>query len=202
MKKSFLSILVMLATSVFLNVYPQVTPPGAGDKDLRDNNIRMRSVEIERVKREAAKGNSPLFLLINSDIESKYPQIKEDFESIQISQTAIIKAYTTGEKIDYTIIESSAEVINRNAKRLDSNLFASKMEKKENKSKQKEAINIKNLIVELDNAIGSFVSSKMFLDLKVIDPETAKKTRVDLASIMELADKLSKEAKVKKKTAV
>lgn len=202
MKKSFLSILVMLVTSVFSSVYSQVTPPGAGDKDLRDNNIRMRSVEIERVKREAAKGNSPLFLVINSDIESKYPQIKEDFESIQISQAAIIKAYTTGEKIDYTIIESSAEVINRNAKRLDSNLFASRMEKKENKSKQKEAINIKNLIVELDNAIGSFVSSKMFLDLKVIDPETAKKTRVDLASIMELADKLSKEAKVKKKTAV
>ena len=197
MKKIILSILVILAASTFSNVFGQrETPGGAGDKNLGDDGIKLRSVEIERIKREADKSNASSFAPINTEIKAKFPQIKEDFESVQLLQAAIIKAYTTGKTIDYGMIETSAEGINKKAKRLDANLFASKIQKKSDNSKAKETKikSVKVLIVELDNSIGSFVSSKIFGNINVVDPVVALKTRTDLVKIMDLSDQLSKEA--------
>ena len=129
--------MLIFAASIFSNIYAQVTPPGAGDKDLRDNGIRMRSVEIERIKREANKGGAQ-DSLINVEIESKFKQIKEDFEGIQISQAAIVKAYTTGSKIDYALIETSAKGVNKSAKRLDRSIFVEEIEIKDSKKEKEE----------------------------------------------------------------
>lgn len=196
MKKIILSVFLMLAASVFSNVFGQLAPAGAGDRILADNDIKMRSVELDRVKRDANKNNSDSFAPINSEIKAKFPQIKEDFESVQILQAAIIKAYTTGKTIDYALIQTSADGINKKAKRLDANLFASKLEKKDDKSKEKivKPKSIRDLIVDLDNSIGSFVSSKIFGNIKTIDADVAIKTRTDLINILDLSDKLSKEA--------
>ncbi len=191
MKKLILSTFLIFAASLFSSIFAQVEPPaGAGDKSLRDDDIRLRSVEIERIKREADKSNtvSPL----NSEIDTKYPEIKEDFEGMQMSQSAIIKAYSTGENVDYKQIKTSAEEIIKNAKRLDSNLFSSNLEKKEISKKENEkAKSIKDMIVDLDNAIGDFTTSAMFQNLRVVDPEVARKAQLDLANIMEIGDKLS-----------
>lgn len=196
MKKIILSVFLILAASVFSNVFGQLAPAGAGDRILADNDIKMRSVELDRVKRDANKNNSDSFAPINSEIKAKFPQIKEDFESVQILQAAIIKAYTTGKTIDYALIQTSADGINKKAKRLDANLFASKLEKKDDKSKEKivKPKSIRDLIVDLDNSIGSFVSSKIFGNIKTIDADVAIKTRTDLINILDLSDKLSKEA--------
>ena len=197
MKKIILSVLLILAASVFSNVFGQLSPAGAGDKTLADNDIKLRSVELERVKREANKNNPDSFAPINSEIKVKFPQIKEDFESVQILEAAIIKAYTTGKTIDYSMIQTSAEGINKKAKRLDSNLFASKLEKQADKLREKteKQKTIKELIIALDNSISSFVSSKIFGNVNVINPVVAVKTRTDLINILDLSDKLSKEAK-------
>jgi hypothetical protein len=197
MKKIILSVCLILVASVFSNVFGQrETPAGAGDKNLGDDGIKLRSVEIERVKREANKNDPASFAPINAEIKAKFPQIKEDFESIQISEAAIIKAYTTGKTIDYSLIQTSAEDINKKAKRLDSNLFASKLERKADdpKAKEEKPKGVRDLIVELDKAIGSFVSSKIFGNIKTVDAEVAVKTRTDLVNILDLSDKLSKEA--------
>ncbi len=194
MKKSLLSILLIFAASIFSNIYAQVTPPGAGDKDLRDNGIRMRSVEIERIKREANKGGAQASL-INVEIESKFKQIKEDFEGIQISQAAIVKAYTTGSKIDYALIETSAKDVHKRAKRLDRSIFVEDIEiEGDKKGKEEKKITIRDMIVELDNMIGSFVSNQMFANLKVVDQTVAKGAKADLNKIIKLSEKLSQES--------
>jgi hypothetical protein len=197
MKKIILLIFLMLAASVFSNVFGQLAPAGAGDKTLADNDIKLRSVEIERIKRDADKNNPASFAPINAEIKAKFPQIKEDFETVQILEAAIVKAYTTGKTIDYGLIQTSAEGINKKAKRLDANLFASRLEKQDDKSNEKteKQKSIKELIVALDTSIGSFVSSKIFGNVNVIDPAVAVKTRTDLVKILDLSDKLSKEAK-------
>lgn len=192
MKKIILSCFLILAASVFSNVFAQVMPAGASDSDLRDNNIRMRSTELERVKRDADKSNSSSPM--NSEIETKFPEINEDFEGIQMLQSSIVKAYSTGESIDYKQIKNSSEKIGKTAKRLDGNLFSEKLEKKDNKDKNKAEKSVKDLIVDLDNAIGAFVGSAMFKNLKVVDPEVAKKAQLDLANISEISNKLSKAA--------
>jgi hypothetical protein len=198
MKKIILLVFLVLVTSVFSNVFGQrETPAGAGDKNLGDDGIKLRSVELERIKRDANKNDPASFAPINAEIKAKFPQIKEDFESVQILEAAIIKAYTTGQTIDYSLIQTSAEGINKKAKRLDSNLFASKLEKQDDKSKEKteKQKSIKELIVALDNSISSFVSSKIFGNVNVIEPAVAVKTRTDLVNILDLSEKLSKEAK-------
>ena len=199
MRKIIFSILLISIAAVFSNIFAQrETPAGAGDTNLADNNIKMRSVELERVKREAAQAEAASFAPINTKLAAKFPQIKEDFEGVQMLEDAIIKAYTTGKTIDYSLIESAANGINSKAKRLDSNLFADTKKEKEDLTTKQDAEKVKpvrDLIVELDNAIGSFVKSKIFGNIKVIEPEDAIKTRTDLISILQLSEKLSMEAK-------
>lgn len=199
MKKSILLFFMIFAAAIFTNVSAQrETPAGAGDKNLRDENIRMRSIDLERTKKDAAKTNTASnTATMNSEIDKKYPEIKEDFEGIQNNQDAIVKAYTTGEKIDYKQIKTSAEALNKNAKRLDENLFEPRTEEKKKESKdikEEKTKEIKDLIVDLDNAIGNFVSSPMFANLRVVDPEVAGKARHDLEKIAEISLMLAKEA--------
>jgi hypothetical protein len=200
MKKFILFVFLTIASSVY--IFGQVTPPAVPDNaNIQDNSLKMRSVELERIKREEIKAEAAKFAPVNSKIEAKFPEIKEDFEGIQVSQSAVVSAYTTGKTIDYALIETTAEAINKKAKRLDSNLFpeatSQKLKDESNKSKEKTppAKPIKDLIVELDDAIASFVSSKIFANLKLIEPDVAIKTRADLLKIQELSEKLSLEAK-------
>jgi len=211
MKKVVLSVLFILAASVFSNVVGQAAPPGvgtpagAGDKNLGDNAIKTRSVEMERMKKEARQAEAASFAPVNKDIVARFPQIKEDFEGIQIFQTTIVTAYTTGKAIDYVLIGVSAEGMNKKAKRLDSNLFAASSDKEGEKAKANEGPQktektrtVRELIIDLDKAIGEFVSSPIFGNIRVIEPEVAIKTREDLIRIMQLSDSLNAEAKKQK----
>jgi hypothetical protein len=198
MKKIILFGLLVIVLSAFSNVSGQIKPDVPDNANIQDNSIKMRSVEMERVKREETKLEAATYAPVNSKIEAKFPEIKEDFEGIQTSQSAIITAYTTGKTIDYAAIEAAAEAINKKAKRLDSDLFptaTSQKRKNESKEKEEKPKAIKDLIVDLDSAIGSFVSSRIFANLKVIEPETAIQTRADLLKIQDLSEKLAEEAK-------
>lgn len=211
MKKIVLSILFISTASVFSSVLGQVAPPGAGtpagagDKNLGDNAIKTRSVEMERMKKEARQAEATSFAPVNKDIVAKFPQIKEDFEGIQIFQTTIVTAYTTGKTIDYLLIGVSAEGMNKKAKRLDSNLFAANFDKEGDKAKAnkdpqmiEKNRTVRELIIDLDKTIGDFVSSPIFVNIAVIEPEVAMKTREDLFKIVQLSEKLSAEAKKQK----
>jgi hypothetical protein len=201
MKKIILLAFIIIASSVYSVVDGQVKPDVPDNANIYDNNIKMRSVELERIKREEIQAEAAKYAPVNTKIEAKFPEIKEDFEGIQVSQSAIVAAYTTGKTIDYAAIESAADAINKKAKRLDSNVFPQattekrKEESQESKEKTEKPVAIRDLIVELDNTIGSFVSSKIFANLKVIEPEVAIKTRTDLLKIQELSEKLGQAAK-------
>ncbi len=202
MKKIILFALLIIASSVYSNVYGQSNVPAVADNaNIQDNSLKMRSVEMERIKREEIKAEAAKFAPVNTELKVKFPEIKEDFEGIQVSQSAIITAYSTGKTIDYAAIETNADIINKKAVRLDANLFPGATSQKvkddsnESKKKAEQPKSIRDLIVELDNTIGSFVSSQIFANLKVIEPEVAIKTRADLLKIQELSEKLSLEAK-------
>jgi hypothetical protein len=199
MKRIAISILMVIAAAMCSTTYGQrETPAGAGDKNLGEDNVKLRSVELERIKREAAQAEAASFAPISKDIVKKFPVIKEDFEGIQLSQAEIIKAYTTGKTIDYSAIENSAEDISKKSKRLDTNLFDVKKDAPDESKlagKDEKVKSVRDLIVDLDTAIGSFVSSKIFGNIKIIEPEVAIQTRKDLDKIQYLSKKLSEEAK-------
>lgn len=212
MIKTLILFVLVFSTAIYSNVFgQQAAPPGAGDKDLRDNNVKSRSVELERIDREANKpnktGNSGSSSNASGEdkLAAKYGEIKEDFEQIQMSQDVIIKTYQNTSKIDYAQIIKSALEINKSARRLDLNLFPSKINEdpeseKNDKNEKKQsaetklAKSLRDLIVDLDNAIGSFASSTMFQNLRLIDPKVSIKTRTDLAKIIESSAELSAQA--------
>jgi hypothetical protein len=206
-----LSIIFTFAFFIILgsNGYAQQTPPpGAGDKDLRDTDVKRRSIEMERVERDARKGsgkNAKNTPAKNEDpLAAKYEEIKTDYEQIQLMQDAVVKAYQTGSKIDYAQIGKSAREMNRSASRLNSNLFplsldekeeAKKEEKDKAETERKPAKSVRDLIIELDNTIGSFAASPMFQNLRVIEPKVSAKTKLDLEKIAELSRLLEAEAR-------
>ena len=214
MKKIIMLAVLVLTAGICSNIYAQAptvsTPAVSGDKDLRDTNIKTRSIDLERVDRDAnktgASANNPAKkpeAVAEDKLAAKYEEIKTDFEHIQMSQDEVIKAYQNSAKVDYAQISKSAMEINKSAMRLNSNLFpvseTPDAEKELNKNKKKDAAveqskTVRDLIVELDNSIGTFASSPMFQNLRLVDPKVSIKTKSDLQKIIELSSMLNTEA--------
>lgn len=209
MRKVFILIGFVCLTGICSNINAQqAAPAGAGDKDLRDTNIRTRSIDLERTERDARKiGNSKANQANKKDAQNedrlavKYAEIKADFEQLQLSQDTIIKTYQGTGKIDYATISKSAQEIKSSAMRLDLNLFpVSEAQKTDEKKDEKTEAqpktekSIRDLIVELDNTIGSFATSSMFQNLRVVDAAVSAKTKLDLEKILELSAELDTKA--------
>lgn len=208
MKKLFILITFVGLTAICSNLYAQQgAPPGAGDKDLGDKNIKTRSIELERVDRDARKENGKTTeqpaknsVTVTNQPEdklaAKYGEIKTDYEQIQMSQDAIIKTYQGSGSIDYAQISKSAAEINESAKRLNLNLFPLPIT--EGKDKEvKTTKSVRDLIVDLDNSVGSFATSSMFQNLRLINPKVAIKAQSDLKNVIELSAMLNAEAQKK-----
>ncbi len=211
MKKIIISAALVLSAGIYSNIYAQAptvsTPQVSGDKDMRDTNLKTRSIDLERTERDARKNNasdkSPAEkaeATAEDKLAMKYADIKTDYEQIQLSQDNVIKGYQSGSKVDYAQISKSAMEINKSAMRLNSNLFpAIAVEdteaKKEELPKQeiKMARSIRDLIVDLDNSIGNFASSPMFQNLRLIDLKVSIKAKVDLEQIIKLSAMLGAE---------
>ena len=219
MKRIMILATIVLTTGIYSNVYSQrapnvSTPATTGDKNLRDTDIKTRSTDLERVERDANKTDTPANNSTNDTskaedkLAAKYEEIKADFEQIQLSQDAVIKAYQTGGKIDYAQISKSAQEINKSAVRLNSNLFSTTTADEKNKEKKEEkkkgktekaetkpVKSVRDLIIELDNTIGSFAASPMFQNLRVVDPKVSEKAKLDLEKIIQLSALLDVEAR-------
>lgn len=205
MKKILLTTTLIFISAAFSSVFAQqVAPPGAGDTSLQDNSVKMRSVELDRIKKEA---NKEATVRREDGVELNFGIIKNDFEGIQKAQDKIVAGYQASKGIDYKQINKSAAEMTEMAIRLKANLFrtnadAAKADKEEEKVKpeiagkpEMEKKSIRDLIINLDNAIGSFVSNTMFANLKTVDLELNEKAQTDLDEIIKLSNALWLESK-------
>ncbi len=191
-RKYFWIICFLLFASRQISAQLPPPPRPVIETEIRDNSIRMRSVELERIKREAEK---PRFES-NAEREIRFARVKEDFENIQKLQDTIVKVYTRSKKIDYGKINNSAAEIVKNSFRLGENLFGEKLAKPDEikpdeKTKPKK---VPDLIVALDNAIGEFVRSPIFRDKRTIDRQISEKAEKKLREIIDLSGALAKES--------
>jgi hypothetical protein len=176
-------------------IFAQISPHPVIEAEIRDNtSIRMRSMQLERVKRESTEvvPEEP-----SKERIAKLAEIKEDFENIQKLQNEVVKAYTTGKKINFGKIDDSAAKISKKALRLDANLFGAESDKW-SKTKNNDDVgtkSVRDLIIELDDAIGNFVSSPIFTNNKLVDSKISEKSQIDLQKIIKLSETLSKAAK-------
>lgn len=166
-------------------------PVPVADSEIRDNGSnRMRSIELEKVKRNA---NRPYQSGTNEESSIKFDEVKKDFEDIQRLQMVVVRAYTHGEKIDYKKIKQASGEMTKRAIRLRDNLFSdsSKSHSVVDGNANAHPKEVKDLIVQLDNAVWIFVDSPIFKDLKTVDPVASEKTNDDLSRIISLSRLLS-----------
>jgi hypothetical protein len=181
----FLLVFISSIEAQFISPVPMI------EKEVRDNSsVKLRSIELDRIKREARKTNSEK---LGPAAVNNFLEIKEDFEKIQKLENSIIIVYTTGKQIQYSKIASFSAEINTSAARLKTNLFSLsnkdrkelpvELEKEENGKTV--PIEVKNLIVELDSAIGAFVNNPIFQNSN--KTKLKDKAEADLRQIIRLS---------------
>jgi len=214
MKKLILSVSFVLLFGLSASIFAQVMPPGSSDKNLDDRNVKDRSIELDKAKREAEKSDKN-----EQTTQLKFTEIKEDFEKIQMLQNGIIEAYTKGKQVDYAKISVNADEMSKSGTRLKGNLFATVVEEKKDskdakksKDKKKEVVqttstiptevkpeqplptDVKTLIVELDNTLIAFTGNPMFTNPKVVSAADNVKAKADLDRVIKLSAALNQEA--------
>ncbi len=167
-------------------------PVPVSETEMRDrSSIRIRSMELERVKREAGK---PSFDSTSKESEIKFGLIKEDFENIQKLQNQIVSAYSNQKDVDFQKIVVSALEINKRSARLEVNLFGSKLENDSKTNSHTSPSFLRDSIIELDNVVGSFVNGPIFQNTKLVDTKASEESHIDLVKIMVLSESVAKQA--------
>jgi len=194
------------------SVVAQTPPPVADNASPQDRGLKDRALEMERVKREQDKPGVVTGKPGEAMAESKFNQIKEDFEQIQVSQSAIVAAYSRPKDIDYKLIAMGAEQIGKRGTRLIENLFAPppQNEGKKKKDKKDEIVapetsavpppipnDIKTLITEMDNTLVLFIANPMFSNSRVLNAADQADAKSKLEHIIRLSGKLQELANAK-----
>ncbi|MCU1288510.1 MAG: hypothetical protein JWN60_739 [Acidobacteria bacterium] len=179
-----LALPLLMACAVLI---PAQNNPEQALKNVRDrfSDIKNRSIELERTKRDAGKAHR------GGDPAQRFPEIKEDFERIQILNTEILQPFVKKTPLDFSAVYESASEINRRAERLKSNLFSGKA-KPPKDSGNKEQIKadrqtLENLLIALDNSINDFVHSSIFQNINLVNSKDSLKAQSDLETTIKLS---------------
>lgn len=151
------------------------------------NDIKTRSIELERIKRDAEKRP------VSENKTVKFPEIKEDFEQIQRIDLIILQTPTANNSVYFSNIIKQVSEINRRAIRLKSNLFPEESKNRKdskNDSQQHRQINsqdLKNLLKSLDLHVFNFVNNPIFQNLSVVDLKDTRNAQKELDFIVEIS---------------
>ncbi|MDQ3321261.1 MAG: hypothetical protein M3525_02195 [Acidobacteriota bacterium] len=192
MKKQLLLAILLLALSV-VSASAQGSLEQAA-KNARDQffDIKNRSIELERMKREANKRPA------SANSAHGFPEIKEDFEQIQKINSDFLQPTIIKTPVDYAAVLKSVSEVNRRAVRLKANLFSAEpKQKKDAKTKRQiadEQQKIEILLNILDKSIGSFVHSSIFQNTNLVNSQDSFKAQNDLERIIKVSQLIKEQA--------
>ena len=183
-------ILVLLLT---VPLAAQRPVPGTPSNDPRDPENQQSTNKGDMRNRELLMGHSrTLARKAGSGPEaSALPQIKEDFERIQLIEREMMKSVFLDNLLDYQQILKTTAEIKKRATRLKSNLaYPEPLDR--NKARKSGLGNsdgdIKESLTSLDQAITSFVMNPIFQFQQVVETRLATKAIGDLIDIIELSE--------------
>jgi len=193
MIKKLVLMIFLLGVSAALT--PAQANPDQAIANARDEffGIKNRSIEMERMKREAYKRP------VSADFTLKFTEIKEDFEQIQKINSDFLRLTAVKTPINHRAILKFVSEINHRAIRLRSNLFpAETKQKKEAKNKQQTAVEsqeIKILLDALDESINSFVHNSIFQNINIVNSTDSLKAQKDLETIINVSNSIKVKTK-------
>jgi hypothetical protein len=166
------------------------SPAPPQDLSMREN--RVSAMEAEKNK----KNNGP------KDPRAAMAQVNEDFGSIQDVNNDLLKSVSAQKSLDYGYISQATAEIKMRAVRLRNNLAlttSGKNKKQDRIEVGPEEAGLTRALSVLSALIQDFVTNPIFKST-VIDADQASKARHDLDAIIDLSDRIRKNADEMKKT--
>lgn len=195
-RRLLLTVIVAISSVLLLHTAAAQQPrqPGsAPPRNPRDRMIedKIRADGIERLRRDAERTQKP-----ETQPVKNFPQIKEDFERMQIINSDVLQAGAGAAAPDYRRLAEAAAEIKKRAARLKSGIFPADTGKASSAhdKETKEPRDLKALLSALDDAIAGFVHSPLFTNLRVVDAEDSANARRDIETVIKLSDRIRKEA--------
>ncbi|MGI8555138.1 MAG: hypothetical protein ACR2LT_02125 [Pyrinomonadaceae bacterium] len=192
MRNIILIIALIFINGICFSLYAQaVMPPGSSDKNLENRDIKARSVELERVQRDTDKKTA------EKSTNSKFPEIKEDFEKMQLLNGDLVNL-AEAKEINYEMINASSAEMEKRAVRLKSNLFPAAKSKKKSKDKnqtQAEVLptDLKTLVKTMNSAVLEFTHNPIFQSPKFTGDDSAAALS-NLEKIIDLSSAIEKQS--------
>jgi hypothetical protein len=190
--------LVLLFTSHATAQAQAERPPGNPDLKREQREREHREAMLRTVETAPA-----LTRLDEKRIEAAVSKIKDDFRQIQVIRNELVRSILAEKPLDFKIVSSRVEEINKRADRLKTYLMPPIPEGSQKKPvSQVEFKNeeMKGVLVRLCNLIDSFVENPVLKTPGRVDVEQSTKAGGDLLSIIELSSNLKRNAERLKKT--
>ncbi len=203
---------LMLATVVLLSAAPANAQRGTGPTNGRPSpdgtlktmdethapSIRERQFKVVEMEREAARRRTP------AQEQLALAQIAEDYEKIQLINNKMMSATMGAAPPNYQHIANTTAEIKTRANRMKDNLRLAQADDDEKRARYKkpeDAAEMKAGLLLLDGSIMSFVKNPIFKDPGVVNVQQAAKASADLEAIIELSQRITKDAQRLSKTA-
>lgn len=188
---SFLICVSVLICGSFVRISGQNSAPIVKGVKMGEKfyEMRERASELARIRDELNKPEE-------RNPEPSFPQIKKDFEKLQIVNAEKLQSKSNVNSLNYKLIADASNEINNRAIKLKNNLFpAAKDEKKVISISEKlTGKDFQNMIIAIDNAVYHFVSNPMFQNTKLVKPEDSQSARNELEKIILLSGILKSNA--------
>jgi hypothetical protein len=133
-----------------------------------------------------------------------FPQINEDFQRIQVIHNEIVRMLQPDKGLNYDRLADLTGDMKKRSARLRENLALPQPEKTDTPSTQPQTIDdahIKKTIADLHDVIVSFVANPLFKNLGVVDAKVVDAAGANLVDIIDLSEKIKREAKLLSKPA-
>ena len=185
MKKSFvLTIIFVIAAVTGVSAQANVENAIQNAKD-KFSDLKNRSFELERARREADAPLKP------ASHEIKFPEIKEDFEQIQLINSEL-QPNAAQASPDFKAVYQAASEIRKRALRLQANLFAPDAKKKSKKKladtdENNKEVDLKTEANELEIAISNFIKNSMFQNIQVVNSDDSQRAQKELETVVKLS---------------
>jgi hypothetical protein len=178
---------------------PPTRAPSRGPATGTTRDMYERDMNIRRLELERDSNKKPTFEVSKETVK----QVSEDFEQIQGINAEIIGDYVSGKGPDYKHISEAMAEITKRATRLNTNLLLPSDDTVVSGPVTQSEVHNKparSPLLDLNDLIFSFVTNPIFKNANTIDLTLGAKAKRDLASIIDLSDRISKSADKLSKT--
>jgi hypothetical protein len=173
-------------------------PPGSPSNDPNDPVNQESANKADMRNREWLLGNSrkPIRTAAWGPAEAALPQIKEDFERIQLVNKDLMTAVFAKNLLDFKQIAKATADIGKRAARLKNNLaYPQPIQRAEASHGTNEQPDLRLALARLDDAILRFVTNPIFqADRQVINAEMAMRASDALITVMKFSQNIKRQA--------